>query len=586
MKILFFSPHSGIWTHAFPEALIAEALQKKGHEIAYVTCEQSFENFCTVMAAYGMTNETDYQDKQKVCATCHKHRNIITNSFKLKNYNIKSNLNDNDYAEINKHMTSITEENYLNFELEGIEIGRLTLYQMLLEYKKNTLNFTPVQWARFLIDFKSVLVVYYAAKKILAKEKPDAVVVYNSLYSVNHIFCKLAHQHRIKQYFLHAGGNLATRLETMILGEGDAFKYYDHLLKRWHDFKHIPCSAKLLSKVNAHLLSAICGTSVFSYSKGVSAQQVDVHRFFGIMPEQKIILATMSSGDERFAASAVGVCSSTPATLFRTQFDWLKAIIHYVKEHPDLFLIIRVHPREVPNKRESVISQNFGHIQEIFKELPENVKINWPEDQISLYHLAQETDLCLNSWSSAGKELAALGIPVLLYSEELQVYPPDLNDVADTLEEYFSLFEQALKTGWSFERARKAYRWYAFEHLRTTLDISDSYKAKPATFARKIFQKCLRAIDNTAMLKIDCLQRAKKLKTADIINRIVEEKRSSILEVLDENMLETTSFENESEQLKKCLMTIFKTLERHNSKKSPLILNFQKYLAVTENQYA
>ena len=38
LKILVFAPHSAIWLHAFPEALIVESLAQEGHEIIYITC--------------------------------------------------------------------------------------------------------------------------------------------------------------------------------------------------------------------------------------------------------------------------------------------------------------------------------------------------------------------------------------------------------------------------------------------------------------------------------------------------------------------------------------------------------------------
>src|SRR5690606_15999567 len=145
-----------------------------------------------------------------------------------------------------------------------VEIGRITLYQMLLEYKKKSNIFNSAEWHRVLIDLENSLKVFFAGKKILMQEKPDAVIVYNSLYSVNHVFCKLAHQYGIKQYFLHAGGNLATRLETMILASRDGFKYYFDLLSKWHQFKHIPCTETLICNVKNHLLTVMKASTLFS----------------------------------------------------------------------------------------------------------------------------------------------------------------------------------------------------------------------------------------------------------------------------------------------------------------------------------
>lgn len=586
MKVLIFAPHSGIWAHTFPEALIGEALKQNGHEIIYISCDQSLDEFCTVMAALGLNHDANQIEKQKICHTCTKYKSLIVNQFNFKNYSIKDALSSDDNTTVDLKLNKITRENFLELEIDGVEVGRLTLYQILLEYKKNSLDFSDKEWRRFLIDLKNSLKVFYSVKKILSNEKPDAVIVYNSLYAVNNIFCQLAQKYQIKQYFLHAGGNLATRLETMILAEGDGFKYYHALLERWHDFKHIPCTKQLISKVCAHLLSVIRGDTVFSYSMGLNKEQVDIRQYFHISENQKIILATMSSNDERFASTMVKAYKPSNSILFVDQFEWLRRVIQYVKGRVDLFLIIRVHPRELPNRRESVISQNYAKMQELFSELPKNVRINWPDDKISLYHLAQHVDLCLNSWSSAGKELAALGIPVLLYSKELQVYPPDINEVGESDEEYFKLFEMLLIEGWSFERCRVVFRWYAFEYFRTTLDISDSFKTQSQHLTARIYRKCLRVMDSAAIQKMDCRQRVKRMKSAKTINAIFEGKKKSILDILDPNSVEKSSIEDETKSLKAFLRTIYNLFIENNVNMSPLLLKFNHILNRHETHLA
>ncbi|MBS0286830.1 MAG: hypothetical protein JSR17_06005 [Proteobacteria bacterium] len=585
MKILFFAPHAGIWSHAFPEALIGQALQNNNHEIVYVTCEQSFKNFCTVMAAFGYTNDTDKLQKQKACEQCQAYSKLIVSEFNFTHKAIKDYLDADDYRTCDNALSSITQDNLIDFKIDDIEIGRLTLYQILLEYKKNTLQFSTVEWQRVQIDLYNALISFYATRKMLAQEQPEAVMVYNSLYSVNHIFSKLAEKNNIKQYFLHAGGNLATRLETMILGESDGFKYYHHLLKKWHDFKHVPCTEKLIQKVSAHLLSVIQGSSIFSYSQGVSTAQVDIRAYFNIAPTQKLILATMSSNDERYAAGIVKAYKQSNEVLFADQISWLTEVIEYVKQRSDLFLLIRVHPREVPNRRESITSENYSKIVNLFKELPSNVKINWPEDNISLYHLAQETDLCLNSWSSAGKELSALGVPVLLYSAEIQVYPPDINYVGETREAYFGLWDKILSQGWDFERIRKVFRWYAFEYFRTTLDLSDSFKITTSGKVNTYYKKIMRFMDSTFIQKQDCHKRKLHLKVEPIINDIIENRHSSILDILENLEIETISLEEETHHLKNYIGKIFSVLMKNNTKETPVVRHFKKFMEAQEKHY-
>lgn len=587
MKIMFFAPHAGIWVHAFPEALIAEALKKRGHEIIYVSCQQSFETFCTTMSAYGVNHLSSLSDKLAVCNKCKQYDRLLMKEFNFRNIILNDYLTEADFTQIDSLLATITPENFLDFKLADIEIGRLTLYQILLEYKKNSLNFTPNEWQHFISDLKNSLITFFGLKTILTKEQPDSLVVYNSLYAVNHIAAKLAEQFNAKQYFLHAGGNLATRLETMMLAEKDGFVYYQALLKKWHEFKNIPRSSERIKNVAAHLLSVIKGQTVFSYSTKVDTKALDIRQFFNIQPHQKIVLATMSSGDERFASAMVKAFVQSDKVLFADQFSWLTAVIDYVKSREDLFLIIRVHPREFPNRRDKVISENFHKAQQLFDSLPENVRINWPEDKISLYYLAQEVDLCLNSWSSAGKELAALGIPVLLYSRELQVYPPDINFVGETLDDYFTLFEQALVSGWSFERIRKVFRWYAFEYFETTLNLADSFKVDNyRSFTKRLYSKIARTLNPLYLQQKNCKERATSLSATNIIGQIFEQQKNSLLDFLESSDFAETNLTQETQALISVLNTIFKVLQVEPGKPSTLIKHYQSFLAEHTSSYA
>ena len=57
MRLLFFSPFSGIWEFATLEGRIAAALAIEGHEIVFITCAGLFHRHCLVMAAQGLPPE-------------------------------------------------------------------------------------------------------------------------------------------------------------------------------------------------------------------------------------------------------------------------------------------------------------------------------------------------------------------------------------------------------------------------------------------------------------------------------------------------------------------------------------------------
>jgi hypothetical protein len=135
------------------------------------------------------------------------------------------------------------------------------------------------------------------------------------------------------------------------------------------------------------------------------------------------------------------------------------------------------------------------------------VRINWPTDKVSLYDLATEVDVGLNGWSSAGKELSLLGVPVVLFTGDILFYPSSLNLLATSKSNYFDLIDEALDGGWSFERVRRTYRWLAVEYHLATIDISDGFtfveQVQPPTRVRRLYARLLRRLDPWRAQRLD-----------------------------------------------------------------------------------
>jgi hypothetical protein len=231
----------------------------------------------------------------------------------------------------------------------------------------------------------------------------------------------------------------------------------------------------------------------------------------------------------------VGAIRADFKLVFPRQADWIKALIAYLGGRKELCLIIRVHPREFPNKRDGLLSEHAIGLRQIFATLPDNVRVNWPTDNVSLYDLANITDVFTNAWSSAGKEMAWLGLPVVLYSRDLTLYPADLNYVGLTEAEYFAQLERALCEGWSAERILKTYRWCALEYDHAAMDISDSFSASEyRTLFRKVFNRMTRLVAPYHRQRADCRKRAPRLAAGDKISAILSGELNSVLDLPDE----------------------------------------------------
>jgi hypothetical protein len=218
-----------------------------------------------------------------------------------------------------------------------------------------------------------------------------------------------------------------------------------------------------------------------------------------------------------------------------------------------LFLIVRVHPREFPNRRDQVLSQHARLLEGVLQDVPANAAVNWPSDGLSLYDLADQTDVFLNSWSSVGKEMSLLGIPVVIYSDELIFYPSDLNYLAVTQQGYFDAIEKALADGWSIERVRKAYRWGVVEFVRACVFVGDSYPVVEhpvRSLSVKILDRVRRYLDPYYRQRIDCRRKLPQLSAAAQIRTLIESGGHSVLEGIDPELEEQTELFEETRYLK------------------------------------
>ena len=525
MKILFFAPHSAVWVHAFPEALVAECLAKAGHEIVYVGCGRRLLDYCVPMSAHRIAPAADAASKSVVCDKCGNAESAIRDAFGFRGGTLNDWLDADDEAQAASVAATISAAAALDLSLHGVDVGRVALYETLIELKKTSFDsFSDSDWLRYRQAVRNTVRALLAVRRIVEIEKPDRIVTYNSLYGVNHAASSYCELNGIPAIFLHAGVNLSRRLATLLIGRGTAVRFYESILARWATERDHPRGGRVLSRVTDHFLELLRGRHVLAYSAAHTSNLSGLRARLGIPAGKRIIVATMSSPDERFAAEIVGVMKASRQGTFESQLDWILATANWVASRQDLFLVVRVHPRELPNKREAVTSEHASRLRAALDSLPSNVSVNWPEAKVSLYDLAGITDVFLNAWSAAGKEMTLLGIPVVTYASEMLYYPPDLNYQATCEAEYFVAVEQALEDGWNEDRVRAAYRWCAFEFELAPFDLSEAFPqadhAGIRTAIRRFADRVLTRAGGGAAFRFDCWMR-RPLPERESIVRVV-----------------------------------------------------------------
>jgi hypothetical protein len=498
MKVLVFAPHAAIWVHAFPEAVIAEALAKAGHEILYVACDRQFADYCVAMTAFGLPFGASEAERRAVCDRCRAQAALIGDRFGFRMSNLGEWLRPDDEAVIRDVVESAPRSDPAAAQFHRLPVGRFALYQMLIRRKRMGLDFSDEEWSEYQVQLAATVRAALALERVFADRRPDRAMVYNGLYSINLVCREIAGRSGVPTYFMHAGGNLAHRLQTLMVGRDHTFRFYPELLRQWPRFRERPIGPRTARIVTDHFVEVLRGRSAFVYSVTKSGAPFLMREHFGIPPSARILVATLGSYDEEYAAEMVGARVHSAPPMFPMQADWIRALCEFVAAREDLFLVVRVHPREFPNRRERVQSEHARLLQQALAGLPKNARVNWPEERISLYDLAEEADVFLNSWSSVGKEMSFLGQPVVTYSPQLLFYPPDLNYAAQSRDEYFALIDRALADGWSAERIRAVYRWLGVEYGYGLIDLSDAYfehETRAPALPARAWRKVRRTLD-------------------------------------------------------------------------------------------
>ena len=258
MKILFFSMHSSIWQHAFPEALVAKALIDGGHDVVHTWCDGLFDKLCICMVANGLSLDSDVSAKHRICSFCKQNKSLLQSKFSFNGVNLEDFLDSTEVAFIDTEISKLLPSDYYDYEYGGIPIGRLSIYETMLRFKKNTLGIeSDIEADYYKAWLKNAFCVAMAAPKIIERIKPDKLLIYSNTYSSNNVINFYAKAMGIDSYSMTAWDNLANFYRGLNIVKGYNLDHYRGPFNVWEKVKHKHFPPKLIKQILPHILSQI-----------------------------------------------------------------------------------------------------------------------------------------------------------------------------------------------------------------------------------------------------------------------------------------------------------------------------------------
>ena len=539
MKVLFYSLHAAIWAHALPENRLVRELTARGCEVVYVSCGRTFPEHCTSYSAFRVDDNAPQAQKDKICRNCLKNASILVRASGARHLQLRNYVTREDEARVEVLLQDVTPDNYFDFRFEGIDVGRAAAYEPFLLFKKMSLVLTQDEWNYYRIYLRNCLLSLVGFSRLYEEEHPDTIFFYSPQYGVNGVCAQFASQRGCRVYFIEGSSNNAERYKALRVWDWSEHGLVNPALRHWARVKD-RVVAEDIRRVTGHFEELLHAKSFAVYSEPVT-YKFSLRAHFGIPAAAKTVLLTLSSYDEAYAAFVIGKFPDrkVKSPVFCDQFEWVKATVKHVTGRDDIYLIIRVHPRDYPNKRDDRTSEQAAFWDKLFESRPSNVIVNWPQDRISLYDILREVDVVATGWSATGVEALAFGVPVVTYDRFLPSYPADIHFTGESEEEYYANIQRAINKGRGLDHVMGVYRWLAVSFSMGTVRILPPV-AVGANWPPKLILRMLRKAITIAfgnMIRLwDARRRIDSKTDADRFYTLVTEGSASLYDVVEKTL--------------------------------------------------
>ena len=457
-----------------------------GHKVKVVRCFHSMKR-CVAMDAADFPYQASSLKGLDFCLGCLSQSLRIAAFYGIDAVSLDEFVSD-DVTMRARQATASLPRDIRNFEYDGVPFGKISMAGLALT-SKATLDETvgPELRAKWVSNIETAVSVYVAFGKIIEKIDVSKMIYFND-YPINMVVRVIAEKCKVPCFTISYASHKNVDRSRYVFFPIHTRGRYFYQRGVWPQWRDVALNGERISTLTDDIIHRVRGIGSHIYSPGKTL--TDVRDVLGIPHGKKILAAYTSSLDEIVAgfttSEAVGYKIQPPKQPFGENLEdfqifWLRALVRYAEARDDVFLVVRIHPREGAVKGERAVSQRLGQLKAEFGGEKANCRFIWPEDQVSSFDIGEVSDLVLVGWSTIGVEMARLGVPVLSSTYGISPFPNDeFLAFADTEAEYFAKLEAMLALPPSIETLKLAYRWTNLFYHGNALDLSDVVDYAPS----------------------------------------------------------------------------------------------------------
>jgi hypothetical protein len=400
------------------DVVLARALRARGHRIRFVLCDQVLP-LCQTKHA-GWEHKWD-----RFCGQCYgfARRYIEAAGFEV--------LTFSELMEVDPP----TDERWASYVESAL----------LKHYRVGTLPDTPEVAERRDL-FRQTAAISASVGRRLVSMRPDRVIMSHGLYCT----WGPARETLLEAEIPVVTSGPGKKKDTITLNWSVSSDNWD-VSREWERVRDRPLTPEQNATLDAYL-----------HSRRLHTEDARVYNF-GAEESVEDTKARLQLDSEKptftlFTNVLWDAASAQREIAFSNPIEWVMETIKWFGSHPELQLVIKIHPSEI------VIGTKQPFAQEIARHVPSvppNVRIIEPQEEVNSWSIAKVTDLGIVHTSTVGMELPLEGVPCMVVSKTHYRGKGFTEDVASR-EEYFEVLENWNGSRIDEETMRTLARRYAY----------------------------------------------------------------------------------------------------------------------------
>lgn len=392
-RILSWMPYGQWNVHALQEMTIMHGARLRGAEVRYVMCDGAFRE-CDLH--WGVTLPRTASS----CATCIAGQTQQVQHMKFPHEWLSTHVTPVERSMAAEWAATVPADSLLTAAWKQWTLGAWVVSSVHSHFRTNRVDTSQPEHARVMRAYlEGGLLTAFAMQRLLTEWQPDVVLQFNGRMASTRVSLELARAAGVR-VVTHERGWLS---ETLYLAENADCLSLQPIREAWSRWRDVSLTADECEQVAQWLTDRAHGRNLNWVAFSTAPGSVELVRARLALREGAPCLVVYTSSEDEYIAS------KEYRSVFGSQETWLERTAAWAGANPGVDVVVRVHPNTGGKVSTGRNAGQLEWLEKFAARVPSNVRMVWPDDDISSYTLMDLATASLAYVSTVALEVACRG---------------------------------------------------------------------------------------------------------------------------------------------------------------------------------